>query len=1100
MHLIRTNAICGQLIPFGAMGTRPFGPLHFYMFHSSSVFMQSPNHRLYPKVDWSRIDAGHYAVVDPIDSHAILYLTERAYQVQVRVSLSQDSALVVLARPGERPISPSGETPSPAPCVRNPSDDDDDPSKNSPLPSAKAFSSQVWRRFLRWHLSSLVHLTGAKRKGSKDSVSVAISVEVLRLLLPYWGLDLHYRLGGHLHPPRSLVRALRTMAEAMVSIFQHQGPQALIVRMKGTMFLLNRYLAGNKDNNPWLLGTPVGLCRSGIPRIIPVYFRRGIVSGDNRTIRIVLSILNAYKVLEGTHKEEDLANVLGEIPSQDPATLKAFEDFCKEVFWPKVVKSYVPSREWHDVSHPNFAIGLKSPVYIPTRAGPNAPFGLFGASLDAWAWHLEPINWPLVWCEHVGDTRTPDLFRKTISALGGPSKGAWAVNDSFIGPGFNGVTPLVGVGKLEFLPEPAGKVRTIAIVDYWTQRLMSPVHDWMMKVLKYLPTDGTFDQERSLRSFASRISITGEPCASIDLKSATDLIPITLYRACFNGILPEETVSLWISFLTDRPFRVPNSKLVKRELRGTDIRYGRGQPMGTLSSWPSMALVHHALELFSAYRVGLDPSLFVDYRVLGDDNVTGNALVSQEYLKVTSLLSVPTSLAKTIFGNLFIFASQIYRGTDNLSPLSLKEELGIRSYSQRLELSLRAVARGWLGESVTLPRFLRLLLSRRDFKSQVKCWCRGELGKITQSALVSAFGIGTRRLLDLLGFQGSGFTPFLEAIASKVQAISRRPGLDEGNQIPTSHEIGFAIATAETLIRELNRLIGKLQVASIRYRMWNDAIEESGFLPRDFILDKLVHGKGGKAPERPGIAAVPSKWKTGADIASQFKYIPYKVGGSKTMQYTDIFTPLQSQLDRAMWPTIQDSYASLFGTATIDPSVSDYTYLEAEDSGTGITLTSSNDKVSVGGRAYTVPGIVEQTRKARRRAEEIMSTLVKGAWNTNVSPLTELEGLAEVIKHISRVPDFTGFGGFYALVKREEDLLSPWVRRAKLLEKVVRLVPLAGAGGSLTPGQVTELPGGPLSREEAISGLQDPVAPEGFQVGHKTNQGLLTGFTNSIVH
>lgn len=104
-------------------------------FHTSVMWQQKPNHALYPLVDWSKVDAGHYAVVDPFDNHAILYLSERTYQVQVRVSLSQDSPLVVLARPGD-----SAQTPS------SPASHKEDPSQNSPPDLTK--NSKVWKKFL----------------------------------------------------------------------------------------------------------------------------------------------------------------------------------------------------------------------------------------------------------------------------------------------------------------------------------------------------------------------------------------------------------------------------------------------------------------------------------------------------------------------------------------------------------------------------------------------------------------------------------------------------------------------------------------------------------------------------------------------------------------------------------------------------------------------------------------------------------------------------------------------------------------------------------------------------------------------------------------
>lgn len=78
-----------------------------HAFHSSSRWSQRPDLPLYQEIDWSRVDAGHYAVVDPLDNHAILYLSEKAYQVQVRVSLSNDIPLIKLAGPGDKALASS---------------------------------------------------------------------------------------------------------------------------------------------------------------------------------------------------------------------------------------------------------------------------------------------------------------------------------------------------------------------------------------------------------------------------------------------------------------------------------------------------------------------------------------------------------------------------------------------------------------------------------------------------------------------------------------------------------------------------------------------------------------------------------------------------------------------------------------------------------------------------------------------------------------------------------------------------------------------------------------------------------------------------------
>lgn len=47
-------------------------------------------------------------------------------------------------------------------------------------------------------------------------------------------------------------------------------------------------------------------------------------------------------------------------------------------------------------------------------------------------------------------------------------------------------------GRLGQSVEGGGKRRIFAIGNYVNQRLLKPVHDWLMSVLRLIPMDGTF--------------------------------------------------------------------------------------------------------------------------------------------------------------------------------------------------------------------------------------------------------------------------------------------------------------------------------------------------------------------------------------------------------------------------------------------------------------------------------------------------------------------------------------------------------------------------------------------------------------------------------
>ena len=73
--------------------------------------------------------------------------------------------------------------------------------------------------------------------------------------------------------------------------------------------------------------------------------------------------------------------------------------------------------------------------------------------------------------------------------------------------------------------EGAGKRCILAIGNYMKERLLRPVHDWAMKVLAFLPTDGTFNQEAPIDRLAA---LHPMDVWSYDLKSATDRWPLSV--------------------------------------------------------------------------------------------------------------------------------------------------------------------------------------------------------------------------------------------------------------------------------------------------------------------------------------------------------------------------------------------------------------------------------------------------------------------------------------------------------------------------------------------------------------------------------------------
>lgn len=998
------------------------------MFTTSGYLLQLPNHPLYPSVDWGKVGGGYYAVVDPMDENGILYLSDKEYKIQVRVSVSQDSQLSILARPGDSPVAPSDPSDKSTSTPSKPNSPSQEElglvvRKNYPIAERPYAPS-----FIGWYISRL-----EKFRRETDCLVTPTGENLLTLVL-HWGLDLNVRAGGQLKPQPALNSALLELGRSLVNILLTRGRNALILKMKNTLFFVNRWLAGSQNDNPFLLGEPVGLARSGLPRILPIYLRRAIGSKNIRLIRIVQSLLKGYSAFDGSHEDASLVSVTGECPDIKQSTLEEFQYFCKHVFWPLIVRKYAQEAGKTYVLNPKFRPGPRSHPFYPTRGGPNHSVGILGAPLDAVAWAASPRNYPLMWYQHVQDARSIALFNQVLPlAYAGQHATRGKKIKSTILRNWDFGREL-DVGKLAFLPEPAGKVRTIAIVDYWTQRAMKPVHEWMMSVLSVFPTDGTFNQEESLRSYAKQTQAASAHF-SIDLKSATDMIPLELYKAMLCGIWKEETVELWMALLTDRWFRIPSDgedfrPLVDRRLRGTLVEYRRGQPMGTLSSWASMALVHHALELFAAEKAGLNPLTFTDYRVLGDDNVTGNCAVAASYKAICNELQIPISHSKTLEGKLFIFASQVYLDNKNISPMSLKEELSVKTCSQRVEMALRAVARGWIGDKPTTARLLRLLCRKRDYLRSTKEFARGKLGRVAQAALISAFGLGSK-ILSRMGVQESGFLPFLLSIENKVEVLAR----DE-NQLSWKNlalfnevEILISIAMLRRIIALLKKDLDQAERARINWSNWGARMQRSGVIPLAW-------------------AGVPDNWELTDPANEGHFFLPLKNERSSVSRES------WSSWSQAIWPVLQDYYDPWFEDPVENPRLIGQ-LIEKIKLGRGTAIRPRRGR-GRGAAPLKGPDLraIEQHKPlylskisaAIEHAEQGMDKLVRADPDSVELLGSPLTLVYEVLRMKSDLPRLPTFDNVECLVPertpKETDELRQWVRQMKTFAEVITHVDL----------------------------------------------------------
>jgi len=225
-------------------------------------------------------------------------------------------------------------------------------------------------------------------------------------------------------------------------------------------------------------------------------------------------------------------------------------------------------------------------------------------------------------------------------------------------------------GRLSIVKDPECKMRVIAILDYFSQFTLRPIHKSLMRLLSQLPCDRTYTQD-PFHNWTGN-----DPFYSLDLSSATDRFPVHLQQKLltylvsnndgFNAIKSYKWAESWMKLLTEREFQYEDVLL----------KYKVGQPMGAYSSWAAFTLTHHLVVQFCAFKAGKFP--FVNYIILGDDIVIKDNEVAWNYMKFMHKLGVDISKHKThVSKDTYEFAKRWIKWTPldgfrEITPIPLK--------------------------------------------------------------------------------------------------------------------------------------------------------------------------------------------------------------------------------------------------------------------------------------------------------------------------------------------------------------------------------------------------------------------------------------------
>lgn len=224
--------------------------------------------------------------------------------------------------------------------------------------------------------------------------------------------------------------------------------------------------------------------------------------------------------------------------------------------------------------------------------------------------------------------------------------------------------PHVKHSKLSIKYENGGKSRIFAIVDYFTQCALEPLHNALAGILSNLKQDSTWNQDRGaaqVRDWTLEPILT--PLYSFDLTAATDRFPICLQELILSKLTKSsEYGKRWAKLISERDFHYKKKT----------YRWSVGQPLGAYSSWPMFALSHHMVVRYAAQVSGAP----LEYVLLGDDIVIRGEELGKSYLKVMSLLGVDINLSKSLTGKSGEFAKRVFTKGYEVSavPMQLFKE------------------------------------------------------------------------------------------------------------------------------------------------------------------------------------------------------------------------------------------------------------------------------------------------------------------------------------------------------------------------------------------------------------------------------------------
>jgi hypothetical protein len=516
----------------------------------------------------------------------------------------------------------------------------------------------------------------------------------------------------------------------ILKIYKNHGDTFTVKYLKACQLAIQKFIAGTPLKSLREVEPDLNLPRlttSGLPYVIRIQDRRSLGNSSVRIIRFWLSLFSIYRILKVPFNPK--LNTITDDFNGNQVELEYFNDWLSSKTKSKVT---------------NFRFDFNPKDLAPNRLLPIKKSSSLGG--ESWKGLLPSFllikNNPIIWSA-IGDYLSLCSGEWMKSLLNNLNYITEKCGDSLLTD-----SKYRELGRLAFKEEAAGKLRVFAMVDVLTQSLLEPLHKILFNFFKLLPNDGTHDQESAFNK-AMDLSIKYGASYGFDLSSATDRLPVSSQVSLLNALFGCKIGDAWKSILVSRSYHIAENSY---SLPVGPIYYKVGQPMGALSSWAMLNLLHHMMVQFCADTVGKVKftEWYTDYLVLGDDLVLFDEAVANCYLALSKSMGVEINLKKSIIAPkrpVVEFAKRTaVKGVD-VSALSFKDFVMNSNFFGRLSIVTRLIRRKYGKDLWKLFLFGNKAQVFKEFKYPM-------IGYLTQVANSKKSTFNISHLLSLLTDKG----------------------------------------------------------------------------------------------------------------------------------------------------------------------------------------------------------------------------------------------------------------------------------------------------------------------------------------------------------